>query len=424
MPTPLTWLLEAAAILCVSALIVGAPRALVAGRALRWLPTITAALLALTLVFDPWRWQLVPLFALAIVAFGLGYRRLRRGGPSRRWWRRGVAIALGSLGLLVVALPLALFPLFDLPSPRGPGRIGVADLHLIDRARADPLFGSARKIMVRAWYPATPHGDGAPARYVSRRFAAALLDPDAPLVVLHHLPRIGTAGRTGLAITPGVHPVVIFLPGYQAFVAQSTTLARDLASAGYVVLSVASPGDASVVDSPDGRVRTFRRHRLLDHLAGITRFADAFECDLPSEQGLRFAREVNRLTPDPGRELDLIAGDAASVPDRVAGGGLGALDGHVDPNRVAIVGMSFGGAAAARLCSRDRRCRAGVNLDGFMFGDLQGREIGRPFMVVANGASGRTYYDDTIGRGSADRPTRPYGWTCKCAAAAMRTSPI
>ncbi|MFL6449394.1 MAG: hypothetical protein ACJ746_17185 [Bryobacteraceae bacterium] len=62
--------------------------------------------------------------------------------------------------------------------------------------------------------------------------------------------------------------------------------------------------------------------------------------------------------------------------------GLGALTRFMDLSRAAVVGHSFGGAAAAELCRTDQRFRAGVNLDGWMFSGVKKEGISTPFLFV------------------------------------------
>lgn len=396
-------MLEAAIAIAASLLIVGAPRSLASGITLKLLLALSIGGVLLVLLVGPSRWQLVPLTLLAILGGGLGLRRLRHGYRQRRIWVRGLVVTGCTLLLIITAAPLVLFPPFDLPQPSGPRPVGVADLHIRDQSRPDPLRGGKREFMIRAWYPA----DSGPSRiapYVTQTFANDQLFGPQKNLVLHHLPSVRTSGRLGLKPAGTAIPVLIFLPGYASYNAQSTTLAQDLASNGYVVLSIGSPGDAAGVEFPGGRVAEFRRYAFLDQLGRATSKLLSQILDDPSpERMAALARELRRIVPAAKDALHLISGDAESVMDRIDRGGLGLLDGHLDPSRIGIVGMSFGGAVAGQVCSQDPRCRAGINLDGYQFSDLQGREIGRPFLMVANGAYKRSYLNDTFGRA----PVRP-----------------
>ena len=50
--------------------------------------------------------------------------------------------------------------------------------------------------------------------------------------------------------------------------------------------------------------------------------------------------------------------------------------------QVAVLGHSFGGAAAGQACLDDERCRAGVNMDGLQLGEMLDKELSRPFLFM------------------------------------------
>jgi dienelactone hydrolase len=57
----------------------------------------------------------------------------------------------------------------------------------------------------------------------------------------------------------------------------------------------------------------------------------------------------------------------------------------MDLNRIGAFGQSFGGAISGQLCLRDSRVSAGVNLDGFQFGDIIDEPLQDPFMLIQSG---------------------------------------
>ncbi len=46
------------------------------------------------------------------------------------------------------------------------------------------------------------------------------------------------------------------------------------------------------------------------------------------------------------------------------------------------MGFSLGGATAGQFCVTDARCRVGINIDGFMFGDILDGNLRVPFMFI------------------------------------------
>lgn len=53
-------------------------------------------------------------------------------------------------------------------------------------------------------------------------------------------------------------------------------------------------------------------------------------------------------------------------------------------NNIGVIGYSKGGAAAGQVCIAEGICKAGVNLSGFMFGDIVDKPLKVPFMIIEN----------------------------------------
>ena len=62
--------------------------------------------------------------------------------------------------------------------------------------------------------------------------------------------------------------------------------------------------------------------------------------------------------------------------------GAGLLAGALDLERVGVMGFSKGGAAAGQFCVTDERCKAGINLTGFMYGDIVDVNLDVPFFFI------------------------------------------
>jgi predicted dienelactone hydrolase len=60
----------------------------------------------------------------------------------------------------------------------------------------------------------------------------------------------------------------------------------------------------------------------------------------------------------------------------------GIFAGQMDLERMGILGHSMGGAAAGQTCFLDARCKAGVNIDGFQYGDVLNGNLTQPFMFL------------------------------------------
>jgi dienelactone hydrolase len=58
------------------------------------------------------------------------------------------------------------------------------------------------------------------------------------------------------------------------------------------------------------------------------------------------------------------------------------FSGRLDLNRLGIFGYSFGGAVAAQACWQDKRFKAGIDLDGSIFGEVANDGVRQPFLFL------------------------------------------
>jgi predicted dienelactone hydrolase len=61
----------------------------------------------------------------------------------------------------------------------------------------------------------------------------------------------------------------------------------------------------------------------------------------------------------------------------------GRLIARLDTERIGVFGHSMGGVTAGQFCVEDKRCVAGLNLDGIpQYGTMIDQSFGRPFLMV------------------------------------------
>ncbi|HEX6420101.1 MAG TPA: hypothetical protein VFZ77_16490, partial [Acidimicrobiales bacterium] len=153
-----------------------------------------------------------------------------------------------------------------LPPPTGAHPVGVRDVHLVDAGRSDPLVSGSghRELMVSVFYPAAPGLEGggslddlALAPYVSEQVAMRWgRDVSSDLGVRRDAVnwQFRIHARDHAPPASGRHPVLVFTPPPHALRSSYTLMAEELASHGYVVVTVDHTGEAPVVEFPGRRI--------------------------------------------------------------------------------------------------------------------------------------------------------------------------
>ncbi len=257
------------------------------------------------------------------------------------------------------------------PKPTGPYAVGRALHHWLDEGHQDELApnpGTKRELVVWVWYPAAAPGQRA--EYLPSRWRDALSQSTGALmsdVLTRDLARVQIHSTGNAALPPGQerYPVVVLRAGSSALVASYTALAEDLASHGYVVVGPDAPYRTTVVVLPNGRIV----RRLPQNDLEL----------LPEGQREAFATRLAGVwSTDIEFVLDQLARlNAGDLSDR--------LTGRLDLEHIGVFGHSLGGATAAYFCHVDSRCKAGVDLDGRLFGPVIETGLKQPFMFILEG---------------------------------------
>lgn len=238
-------------------------------------------------------------------------------------------------------------PHLSLLAPTGRYGVETISLPVPDRSRDG-------ETMVQLFYP-TLARRGHPASYLppkTTRLTAAALHLPVPLVAT-----ITTHSFSAALPAPGARPVILFSPGLTELRSDATGLDEELASRGFIVVAIDHPHEAAIVEFPNGRV-----------IPGT--FADS-----PNP------RTSTRLR---AQALRARIGDIAAVLHallRIDTHGL--LRGRLDLSRIGMFGFSLGGATADEAMHTLPQIRAGVDLDGSLYGRSLKTPLDRPVLLLA-----------------------------------------
>ena len=194
-----------------------------------------------------------------------------------------------------------------------------------------------------------------------------------------------------------------------------TLLLEDLASQGYIVLSIVHPFEATAASMADGTVVTPVNERggLLPEVEGVLREWAAEDVVLgrvtasdDRETQLRILRPYLASMPKTNAALNRWIADTKAVLDQLkslpADSPAGRVAAKADLTRLGVFGHAFGGIVAGQFCIEDSRCRAGLNLDGSpQYGTMIDKPLTRPFLMVYSDREGRAKSSDAIYERSA-----------------------
>jgi len=189
-------------------------------------------------------------------------------------------------------------------------------------------------------------------------------------------------------------PVVIYSPAYSAGMSASTVLMEELASHGYVAVSVGHAFETSHFIRPDGTLRVFPLDNEELRARGMERAATAElqrglnETNDPARLR-KLVRSITAARPKTLLSLRTWVEDIGFVIDRLeAMNTEGTFKDRLDLDHIGVIGHSFGGTAAGQACLDEPRCKAGINLDGLQLGGMLDQSLERPFMFVHHDNAG------------------------------------
>lgn len=261
-----------------------------------------------------------------------------------------------------------------LPAPAGPHAVGRTTLHRADAAR------DGRAVVLHVWYPAVKT-NRAPATYID------LVDDEVfrksySFVGFDRLRDVRPHAVADAKPARGRHPVVVFSHGLGMVSAMYTTLLENLASHGYVVVRVDSPGFSSAMRLADGRIVKNESKRPW------------FTGEPTPEQQAELIRIRESEAIVQAEDLRFALTELTKMRSRF----------RADVERVGVFGHSRGGFAAPHACHVDARFDACLNLDGYRLTTaVMQRGIRQPYMHIEEvddevTAEERREQEETFGR--------------------------
>ena len=354
--------LEITAALCVVVSILS----LLSGRFERpWFVAIAIVALLLIgcqVIVEGVRWQMAPIYLTALILFLYGGVQLITGDKSMM--PTGLDYPAGLGGLLAVGIGIVLstvLPVFELPAPTGPYKIGTQVRHIVDLKRRDPFASvgtKPRELMIQIWYPVDVATKGPLSSYRQK-------DETTFWNARYSLAKTHAIVQAPISAQRDSYPVVVFAPSWWGGRSEATFQAEGLASHGYIVVGMDHPYSTRLTVFPDGRAA----HTKL--IVG-----EDYSSDAAFKTFIAAADEQVKIRAEDAQSLlDALERINANDPDHK-------LTARFDMKRVGILGYSIGGGTAAQACWLDSRFRAGVDLDGMVAAESESQGTRAPFFFV------------------------------------------
>ncbi|KAF2189227.1 hypothetical protein K469DRAFT_764247 [Zopfia rhizophila CBS 207.26] len=237
---------------------------------------------------------------------------------------------------------------FTLPQGTGPFRTTLNVSELIDSSRQDPFNTShVRRLMISSFTPI-------PSSQCKELSKVPYMPPTVAAVEDEILSAYGYPkdiwGKFDLEVCSSTtysrqdkFPITLFSPGLNTTRHFYSSLAQQIASFGFRVITIDHPYDVDVVEFPNGDV--IYGGRVVP------------------------PRQKNDSTVSVEHALEVRAKDVSFVLDTL---------GITTRDKAIMIGQSFGGAATSTAMLYDNRIRGGINLDGKMFGPVLNTSLGTP----------------------------------------------
>ncbi len=355
-----------------------------------YLLILLGSLLAIHLLFEGYRWQMIPAYILVMI---LGWRIYRVDVANKvRLTILRTSGYIGVILLILVAwvLPSAL-PVFSLPEPRGPYTVGTEEIYLQtdkdETITQEP--DDKRELVYKIWYPSDADvADLQGENYVDNASRAGFATKyGLPPSAMNYLDHVKTYVYRGLPVAEGSYPVLIFSHGYGSKATGYYALLTELASQGYVIINMNHTYESLGVTFPDGRMKYFDYEFQNEIASGsmevVKPIVDVFKTDLDYEQRHPVVREVVKEYFE-GRIQDRWAEDILFTIDQLGKwNSEGLLKNKLALDKVGVIGHSVGGGAAGNAAIQDSRIRAAVNLDGIQWGKMIDTTYQIPYLYVS-----------------------------------------
>jgi dienelactone hydrolase len=272
--------------------------------------------------------------------------------------------------ILLFSLVFLLKHKIFLPKPTGIYSIGTKEYYFIDENRNNEEFGNnssevkKRELMVKIFYPSDFNlKDDLKDEYAPYFIEYISKNQKLNYYLFFYDNNYYSNSKKDIPISlaKDKFPVLIFSSGLRGTLDTNTIQCEELASHGYIVISISHPYNNAVVEFSNGKII-----EQLDFDSNNIEQWDLF-CKRSAKIWLEDSIFVLNKLEDLCKKKDSF------------------FYNKFDMNKIGAFGHSMGGSTALQLCKIDKRIKAAVNIDGSDFGPNKIENLNKPIMIMCNG---------------------------------------
>ena len=279
-----------------------------------------------------------------------------------------------------------------LPKPTGKHLVGITYLSFIDDGRKE-LFDNnqeiGREITVKTWYPSDNRSNPEP-YFLNAEAEFALKYLQFPEIYKNL--KTNSSRDVPMSSKEDKYPILIFSHGFGEHYSQNSILMEELASHGYIVFSISHHYECKFSSFPDGRLiyldmnsQRFQKIMQEQQNPKAMELLHKMYNASNNEERMQVLVETSNALPTILTESPKYwAEDISFFMDRLENmnNENKILKDKLNLDRIGVFGMSLGGMATSEICLTDKRIKAGINIDGGLFGTLVNVKHQTPFMFL------------------------------------------
>lgn len=275
----------------------------------------------------------------------------------------------------------------ELPRLSGTFLTGSTSCYLTDNSRTSHLAAhtTGRTIFTKIWYPAEDSPDSDNRR---ERLWHELQNEEAVPKVMKLLLRRTTRIATNSYIQPAflnkiIRPnILIYNHGLISFAAENTYLMEDLASHGFIVISIQHSAQLEELQSLQ-KSQSQDERKFQAAIQKRIRQTTGSERAQLSKQYYESAANTNKIVSARAQDIDFVLKNIKIIMKSIPNSD------NCSPSveTVGLIGLSLGGAVATEFAKYDNRAKFVVNIDGGIYGTRLGQPITTLYLMMYSHAN-------------------------------------